>query len=172
VGLLRYAGEACGVARKLLIIIMIYLGSDHAGYKLKEALEIYLKELGYDVSDNGTENPNLEDDYPDFITPVACKVSENSLENRGIILGGSGEGEAMMANRFKNVRAGVYYGGPLDIIKLSREHNDSNILSLGARFMTEEEAKKAVKMWLETPFPEEERHQRRIQKIEELSDSC
>ncbi|PCI28605.1 ribose-5-phosphate isomerase, partial [Candidatus Kaiserbacteria bacterium] len=103
------------------------------------------------------------DDYPDFVAHVAKEVSENP-QHKAIILGGSGQGEAMVANRFKNVRAAVWYGGE-EIPELSREHNDSNILSIGARFVNEEEAKMAVKKWLYTEFSSEERHLRRIQQF-------
>jgi len=144
----------------------IYIASDHAGYKLKQKLIDYLMSLDFEVSDEGAFDYNEEDDYPDFISKVAEKVSENSDKFFGVILGGSGQGEAIVANRFNNIRAIVYYGGNLDIIKLSREHNNSNILSLGARFIDEEEAKKVLKLWLETDFSGEERHKRRIKKIE------
>jgi len=100
--------------------------------------------------------------------PVAKEVAKNPNKNKGIILGGSGQGEAMVANRIKGVRAVVYYGGPKKIIKLSREHNNANILSLGARFLTEDEAKKMVKLWLQTPFSNEKRHKRRIKKLEKI----
>jgi ribose 5-phosphate isomerase B len=143
----------------------IYIGSDHAGYELKETLKKFLVELGHEVIDKGAFELNPEDDYPDFIRPVAEAVASDP-ESRGIILGGSGQGEAMVANRVKGVRAAVYYGGDLEIVKLSREHNNANTLSLGARFISEEEAKKAVKLWLETPFAGG-RHQRRLEKIDE-----
>ena len=108
--------------------------------------------------------------------PAARALAEdikNGVESRAIILGGSGQGEAMVANRFKGVRAAVYYGGAEEIIKLSREHNNTNCLSLGARFLSEEEAKKAVQLWLETPFPNPDdanwrRHQARIDKIDKI----
>ena len=143
----------------------IYIGSDHAGYELKEKLKIYLGSLGCEVTDKGAFNLNPTDDYPDFIRPVANEVTkdENSF---GIILGGSGEGEQISANKIDGIRAIEYYGGNLEIIKLGREHNNANILSLGARFMTEEEAKEAVKIFLETPFSNDERHIRRINKLE------
>ncbi len=147
----------------------IYIATDHAGYEMKEAIASYVeKELGYTVADMGAHQYDVEDDYPDFIKLVADEVSHEPFSSRGIILGGSGQGEAIVANRYPKVRAAVYYGGPLDIIKLSREHNNSNILSLGARFMTLDEAKAAVKLWLETPFSEEDRHVRRLKKIEQI----
>ncbi|KKS37615.1 MAG: ribose-5-phosphate isomerase [Candidatus Sungbacteria bacterium RIFCSPLOWO2_12_FULL_41_11] len=147
---------------------MIYLASDHVGFELKEKLKTYLQELGYGVKDFGAFKFDAEDDYPDFIRKAAEAVANDPEQGQGIILGGSGHGEAMVANRFKRVRAAVYYGGDEKIITLSREHNNANVLSLGARFLTEEEAKKAVKLWLETKFNNEERHVRRIRKIDEL----
>ena len=147
---------------------MIYLASDHAGFELKEKLQIFLGELGFDAEDLGNLTHEEGDDYPDFIFLAAKKVAEDPENNKAIILGGSGQGEAMAANRLNGVRAAVFYGGPLDIIKLSREHNDSNILSLGARFIFENEAREAVKMWLETSFSDGERHKRRIGKIDEI----
>ena len=146
--------------------MIIYLGTDHAGFKLKESLKTYLAGLGYEVEDFGAFEYDPNDDYPDFIRSVAEAVAKNPDEDRGIILGGSGQGEAMVANRFPGIRAAVFYGGPQDIIKLSREHNNANILSLGARFLSEEQAKQAVKLWLETSFSNEERHIRRIKKID------
>ena len=143
----------------------VYLATDHAGFELKEKLKIFLSELGYEAQDFGSFEYNPNDDYPDFISKAAKAVSEDPENSKAIILGGSGQGEAMVTNRFKGVRATVFYGGPKDIIKLSREHNDANILSLGARFISEEEAKDAVKLWLETPFSGDERHARRIMKF-------
>ena len=145
--------------------MIIYLGTDHAGFAMKESLKPFLEEIGYEVKDFGAHEFNQKDDYPDFIKPVAEAVSNNS-GSLGIILGGSGQGEAMQANRFKGVRAAVYYGGNLEILKLSRQHSNANILSLGARFMDEKTAKEAVQIWLSTGFPGEERHQRRINKID------
>ncbi|MBI2047732.1 MAG: RpiB/LacA/LacB family sugar-phosphate isomerase [Parcubacteria group bacterium] len=144
----------------------IYIASDHAGFELKSKLVSCLKNQGLEVIDKGPFEYVETDDYPDFISLVAKEISKNPKKNRGIILGGSGQGEAMVANRFKGVRAMVYHGGPSDIIKVSREHNDSNILSLGARFITKNEALKAVDVWLKTPFSNEERHIRRIKKID------
>jgi len=143
----------------------IYIGSDHAGFILKNKLISFLKELSYEVEDKGAFEMNTNDDYPDFIKPTAEAVvgDEGSL---GIVLGGSGEGEEMSANKVEGVRAAEYYGGNLEIVKLAREHNDANILSLGARFIGEEEAKEAVKIFLETKFSGDERHIRRINKLE------
>ncbi len=146
----------------------IYIGTDHAGFELKQKLIPFIQSLGHEIVDCGAHEYNKGDDYPDFIAPVAKEVSAD--ENaRGIILGGSGQGEAMAANKFPHVRAAVYYGGTLDIARLSREHNDANILSLGARFLTEDEAKAAVELWLSTPFSREERHVQRIEKIEKIN---
>ena len=144
---------------------MIYLGSDHAGFELKEEIRKYLQDKGIEVEDLGAFRFDPEDDYPDYVIPVAHKVTEDAEKNKGIVLGGSGQGEAMAANRVKGVRAAVYYGGSLDIVKLSREHNNTNILSLGARFLSKEEALKAIDIWLKTEF-EGGLHERRIEKIE------
>ena len=142
----------------------IHIATDHAGFDLKEHLKSYLIELGHEVVDHGAHEFNEKDDYPDFISPAAYAVVEDP-NSRGIILGGSGQGEAMCANRFKGVRATAYYGGNLEIVKVSREHNDANILSLGARFVSEDEAKNAVKIFLETEFSKDERHARRLSKF-------
>lgn len=149
----------------------IHIGSDHAGFDLKNAIIRFLEQKHYEVVDHGAYEFDAEDDYPDFILPVAIAVAEDK-DTRGIILGGSGQGEAMVANRVQGVRATVFYGEPEysdeSIITLSRQHNDANILSIGARFVTEEEALEAIDMWLETSFSNEERHARRIAKIDEI----
>ena len=143
----------------------IHLATDHAGLELKEKVKLYLSDLNYEVIDHGAYEYDALDDYPDFIFPCANAVS-NDPESKGIILGGSGQGEAMAANRVKGVRAAVFYNGPDEIIKLSRQHNNANILSLGARFMSEEEMYKIIGVWLSTDF-ESGRHQRRIEKLDE-----
>lgn len=142
----------------------IYLGTDHAGFELKEAIKSFLEEKGHDVDDKGAHWYDGEDDYPDFIRPTAEAVAADN-DSRGIIFGGSGQGEAMCANRVKGVRAVVFYGGPQEIVKLSRQHNNANILSLGARFISEDEALEVVELWLGTTF-ECERHRRRIEKLD------
>lgn len=148
----------------------IYLGADHAGFELKEKIKFFLEqEIGCEIEDLGAFELDENDDYPDFILPVAERVAEDwrdRIENLGIILGGSGQGEAMVANRVKGVRATVYYGGSEEIIRLSKEHNNANVLSLGARFINFEEAKKVVKLWLDSGFFWEDRHLRRIEKID------
>ncbi len=111
----------------------IHLATDHAGLDLKNAIKAYLIQNSHDVTDHGAHEYDAQDDYPDFIFPCAKAVALDS-ESRGIILGGSGQGEAMAANRVKGVRAAVFYNGPDDIVKLSREHNNANILSLGCTF--------------------------------------
>ena len=143
----------------------IHLATDHAGLELKEKVKLYLSDLNYEVIDHGAYEYDALDDYPDFIFPCANAVS-NDPESKGIILGGSGQGEAMAANRVKGVRAAVFYNGPDEIIKLSRQHNNANILSLGARFMSEEKMCKIIEVWLSTDF-ESGRHQRRIEKLDE-----
>jgi len=143
----------------------LYVGADHAGFELKEELVSFLRAEGYEVEDKGAHTFEALDDYPDFIRPVAEAVAQDE-QARGIILGGSGQGEAMCANRVKGVRAVVYYGGAVDIVVLSREHNNANILSLGARFIETDEAKEVVKLWLATPFSGEEKHARRIGKLD------
>ena len=143
----------------------IHLATDHAGFKLKERIKEVLMRQNYAVVDHGAFSLDKRDDYPDFISRAAEAVSKNP-EDKAIILGGSGEGEAMVANRFEHVRATVYYGGDDKIITLSREHNNANVLSLGARFMSEREALHAVKVWLATAFSGDKRHVRRIYKME------
>ena len=142
----------------------IYLASDHAGFELKQFLGEHLLQLGFSVEDCGAHEMNPLDDYPDFIIPAAQKVAGDS-NAKSIIMGGSGQGEAIAANRVKGVRAVVYYDGPIDIVKLSRSHNNANILSIGARFITPEKAAEAVDIWLKEPF-EGERHKIRIEKLD------
>jgi len=143
----------------------IHIGSDHAGFDLKEQLKKYLQESGHEVVDHGAFSLDPGDDYPDFIEPVAKAVAGDETV-RGIIIGGSGQGEAMDANRFPGIRASEFYGGNTDIVKIAREHNNANILSLGARFITEHEAKSAVVLFLETPFSGDARHVRRLEKLD------
>ena len=144
--------------------MIIHLATDHAGLELKDKIKQHLIELGNDVIDHGAYEYDALDDYPDFITPCAKAVAEDS-KCRGIILGGSGQGEAMAANRIRGVRAAVFYNGPKEIIELSRQHNNANILSLGARFMSEEEIYQIIEIWFNTDF-EGGRHQRRIDKLD------
>lgn len=145
----------------------IYFATDHAGYELKNELVRFVRdELGHAVEDCGAHTYDASDDYPLFISLAAVKVSADPENHRAVILGGSGQGEAMVANRYRGVRAAVYYGGEKAIIELSREHNDANILALGARFIDAKTAKDAVGLWLGTPFSNEERHKRRVRLID------
>lgn len=144
----------------------IYLGTDHAGFELKEKIKADLKSRGFGVFDQGAFVFDENDDYPDYVKIVA-KMVQSEEGSRGIVFGGSGQGEAICANRFKKIRTALYYGGPLDIIKLSREHNNTNILSLGARFISLAEAKSAIDLWLTTPFSGDERHGRRLEEIDD-----
>ena len=143
--------------------MIIHIATDHAGLELKEKVKSYLSKLDYEVVDHGAYEYDALDDYPDFIFPCAEAVVNDS-SSKGIILGGSGQGEAMAANRVKGVRAAVFYNGPDEIIKLSRQHNDANILCLGSRFIDISEAIKCVDVFLSTDF-EGERHLKRINKI-------
>lgn len=153
----------------------VFIASDHAGFVLKQSLAQYLREKGNEVEDLGAHALNPEDDYPDFITPCARRVTSEP-GSFGIILGASGQGEAMAANRVEGVRAAVFYGEPahsqtdaegasLDMIASVRAHNDANVLSLGARFLSEAEARKAVDDFLSAPFSGAERHKRRLAKF-------
>jgi ribose 5-phosphate isomerase B len=144
----------------------IYLASDHAGFELKAHLVEYLNSHGHTAIDKGPFSVDPQDDYSDYVKLVAEEILKEPNDTKGIILGGSGEGEAMAANRFKGIRATAYYGGNEEIVKLSREHNNANILSLGASFLANEEAEKAVKLWLETEFSNDERHVRRLGKLD------
>lgn len=153
----------------------IFIGTDHAGYVLKEKLVATLKAKGHEVVDKGALEYDEHDDYPDFVIPVAEEVSKNPDKVRGIVMGATGQGEAIAANRFPHVRAVVYYGegqcvvaDESNIIIRSREHNNSNVLSLGARFLTVEQMMKAVNEWLNTPYSGSERHVRRLGKIDSI----
>ena len=143
----------------------IYVGADHAGFKLKEEIRHFLVGLGYEMVDFGANRETPDDDYSDFVRPVAEHVTKEDGV-RGIVFGGSGQGEAMVANRFPGVRAAVWYGKNDRILMLSREHNDANVLAIGARFVSTEEAKRGIQLWLETPFSHDPRHERRIDKID------
>jgi ribose 5-phosphate isomerase B len=152
----------------------LLIASDHAGFELKNILVKYLQDkahsgaIDFSIEDMGATALVPEDDYPTIMAPVAMRILENPTEIKAIIFGGSGNGEAMIMNRFPEVRAAVYYGGPLDIVKLSREHNDANVLSLGARFITEADMKAAADLWLSTPFSGEKRHARRIEMLDNI----
>ena len=150
----------------------IYIGTDHAGFELKEELKKFLEDLGCEVDDKGAYEFNKEDDYPDFILPVVKAVAEDiarDLDSRGIVIGGSGQGEAIVANKVKKIRAAVVYDEYS--ARMSREHNDANIVSLGTRTLDPDKAKRLVKLWLETPFSNEERHKRRIDKIKTIENN-
>lgn len=161
--------------------MIIYLTGDHAGFRLKKALAEHLPVLGYDVVDLGPHELDPEDDYPDYVTPLAERLV-NEPGSFGIILAGSGQGEAMCANRVKGIRCAVFYGkmdatealdaegghsqDGFDPVRLSRRHNNANILSIGARFVSPEDADQAVRTFLDTPFDSSaERHERRLAKF-------
>ncbi len=145
---------------------MIYISSDHAGFELKKELLEHLKEQNMEAEDCGPFALDPADDYPDYVYPCALKVAARP-GSVGVVIGGSGQGEAILANKVKGVRAAHYYGGHEEIITLSRQHNNANVLSLGARFMDGVQAKRALDLFIETGF-EGGRHQRRIDKIAKL----
>jgi len=166
----------------------IYIGADHAGFELKKKLMNFIsKDLGLEVIDKGAFTLDKNDDYPDFIKEVATSVAGES-NTFGIVIGGSGQGEAICANKIKGIRAALFYAkqlttqdvdiegnksaDPYEIVRLTRKHNDANVLSLGSRFLNEEEAKQAIKIFIETIFEKSlERHQRRIEKISKIENN-
>jgi ribose 5-phosphate isomerase B len=141
--------------------MIIAIGSDHAGFAYKEKIKKFLSALGHTVTDFGTHSEEPVD-YPLFIRPVAEAVARGEAE-RGVVLGGSGNGEAMAANRIKGVRCALCWN--VETARLARQHNDANVVSLGQRMIAEEEALKIVRVWLETGF-EGGRHLRRIQLLD------
>lgn len=162
----------------------VYFATDHAGLELKAKLIEFVKSLGHDAIDKGAFTFDPADDYPDFISLAAKEVS-NDPQSRAVIIGGSGQGEAIVANRFPNVRAAVFYTpaiakiavdaegrmstDPYEIVRLARLHNDINVLSVSGRFLSEQDTMEAVKVFLTTDFSGVERHTRRIKKIDQYS---
>jgi ribose 5-phosphate isomerase B len=143
----------------------IYIGSDHAGFQMKKDLIPYLLKKGHEVYDCGPKEYVHDDDYPDYVSVVAQEVS-NDPNIVGVIIGRNGQGEAIVANRFPHVRCAVFYGGPKHMVTLSREHDDANMISFGASFLATEEAHRALDLFIHTKFSGDERHVRRIKKIE------
>ncbi|HEU4880023.1 MAG TPA: ribose 5-phosphate isomerase B [Gemmatimonadaceae bacterium] len=141
----------------------IAIGSDHAGFRYKTLIVEMLREAGHQVTDMGTDSEEAVD-YPLFIRPVAEAVARGEYE-RGIVLGGSGNGEAIVANRVRGVRCTLCWN--VESARLGRAHNNANVLSLGERMVSESEMKEIVKAWLTTPF-DGGRHQRRIDEIDEV----
>jgi ribose 5-phosphate isomerase B len=143
------------------VTMKIAIGSDHAGFRYKSLVKEFLTGLGHEVIDFGTDSEEPVD-YPLFIRPVALAVANGEVE-RGVVLGGSGNGEAMAANRVKGVRCALCWN--LESARLARQHNDANVISLGERLLTKQEALEIVRVWLDTPF-EGGRHLRRIQLLD------
>jgi ribose 5-phosphate isomerase B len=148
--------------------MIIHLATDHAGFEHKEAVLVWLRQEGFEVVDHGATIKNEQDDFPDYISKA---VAEYPASTKGIIFGGSGQGEAMLANRYPRVRCAVFYGGEETIPALSRQHNDSNILSIGARFVDINTTKKVIWTWLHTETLPDEKYSRRNKKIEKITNS-
>ncbi len=155
----------------------IYLATDHAGFALKEEVKQYLEDTSHgeikeslEVYDCGALTYEEGDGYPSYMAQAAKHIQQDAMHepSMAVIFGGSGQGEAIVANRFRHVRAIVYAGGNLELVKLGREHNDANVLSIGARFVSFAEAKQAITLFLNTPFSHAERHADRIIEIDEL----
>jgi ribose 5-phosphate isomerase B len=147
----------------------VYLATDHAGFSHKELLKDHLQKKGIEVIDCGAKAFKDGDAYPPYISEAARNVQADAFHAPAlaIVFGGSGQGEAIVANRFPHVRAIVYAGGSLELVKLGKEHNDANVLSIGARFCTEDQMIEAVETFLNTSFSHDERHVERILEIEE-----
>lgn len=145
----------------------IFIAADHAGYELKNILYEHLVHHGHEVEDLGPQTLDKEDDYPNYAYAVTAKLLGSEDEDaRGILICGSGQGMAMAANRVAGIRAALAWSE--EIAELAREHEDSNVLALPARFMTKETALKVTDVWLKTEFSKAPRHQRRLNEIEQL----
>jgi ribose 5-phosphate isomerase B len=147
----------------------IYLATDHAGLEHKNAVAAWLQEEGVSVTDFGAFVSNPDDDFPTYISQAARTVSMYPQQTAAIVFGGSGQGEAMLANRFPRIRAAVYYGGPDEIVTVSRQHNDANVLSIGARFVSIDESKRLIWEWIHTARFEEAKYIRRNQQISHIT---
>lgn len=145
---------------------MLYLGADHRGYELKEKIKKYLTDLGYQFEDLGAHKLDPQDDYPDFASAVSQRVAENPQESRGILICGSGVGVDVVANKFRGIRSALVFEEKQ--AQMSRAHDNTNVLSIAADFLSEEKAQRIVKIWLKTKFSKEERHQRRLEEISKI----
>lgn len=145
---------------------MIYLGADHGGFELKEKVKKWLEEWNYRYRDMGNEKNEENDDYPQFAFRVAEHVAEDDEKNKGILICRSAVGMVIAANKVNGVRAAAVYDEKMAV--KSREHNNSNVIALSGDNLSEDEAKKILKIWLETPFSSEDRHQRRVEQIKEF----
>lgn len=165
----------------------IFLGSDHVGIKQKEKVKVFLENAGYEVDDCGAHTYDKDDDYPDFIGKAAKGVSKDPDNSLGIVFGGSGQGEAIVSNKYNGVRCALFYSkaiptesiniegsksrDPYEMLKLTREHNSANMLSIGIRFLNDEEILTAIRLWLNAAAATEPRHKRRIEKIKAIEKS-
>ena len=146
--------------------MLIYIGADHRGFQLKEALKKFLKDQGYELIDVGNDHYDEQDDYPDFAKLAARSVNQDPFNRRGVLICGSGVGVDIVANKFDGVRSALAFNA--DQAYLSRYDDDVNVLSLAADFLDEETAKQILKTWLATAFSNKEHHKRRLNKIREI----
>ncbi|KKR89127.1 MAG: hypothetical protein UU85_C0003G0044 [Candidatus Wolfebacteria bacterium GW2011_GWA2_42_10] len=149
--------------------MLIYIGADHQGFRLKESLKKFLKNQGYEIVDVGNSHYDEDDDYPDFAGLVARQVAQDSTNRRGVVICSSGVGVDITANKFKGARSALVDN--IEAARLSRHDDDANVLALAARFINEEEAKKILDIWLKTPFSGEEKHKKRLEKIKNIEDN-
>lgn len=164
----KYIRDSFEVFRLFYLLMKeVYLAGDHAGFLLKEKLKKYFEKEGIIYFDLGPLEYSPRDDYPDYIIPLASHISKKG--GVGIIIAGSGVGEVMCANKFSKVRATLFHGGKTEIVKVSREHDNSNVLCLGSRFVGFSRSKEAIQVFLNTKF-KKGRHSRRLAKFERLGE--
>lgn len=149
--------------------MIIYVGADHQGFQLKEAVKNFLKDRGYQVQDTGDARYDTEDDYPDFASALAMRVGEDYEQSRGVLVCGSGIGMDVVANKFRHIRAALVTSP--DQAYDSRNDDDTNVLVLPARYVASDAARKILVTWLETPFSREPRYRRRIEKINKIEEA-
>ena len=164
----RVAGSAGRPPDGIILHMRIYLGSDHAGYDLKNHLVTWLTAAGHEAVDCGPHTFDAQDDYPPYVMLAASKTAGDP-DALGIVIGGSGNGEAIAANKIPGIRAALAWSE--ETARLGREHNNAHVISIGARMHTEDDATRFVEVFVSTPFSNEERHVRRIEMMSDYEKS-